>query len=399
MRVLLITPQYSPDVGGCARLLQGAVDYLHEQGHRVEVLTFGAPLAAAIRAFDEAQSYRIHRVAPQRVPGTSSLAMFSRLIALNSRGRFDVVFCGVAFPSAALAFFCQHVMSVPYVIYSHGEDITVVKDSRCRTALFRRVLHKARARMANSSFTRREMAAVGVPLEDISVVPPGIDVANYENPDARLVEALRLRFGLSGKRVILTVARLAERKGHDMIIQALPSLCRDMPDVHYLIVGKGDPSRLQNIAQERGVADRVTIVEYVPDAELPALFHLCDVYAMVSRWDPTAKEVEGFGIVYLEAGACGKPCVAGSAGGATDAVEDGVTGFIVDPLDLSALQKALHTLLTDHKSAVLMGAAGRSRAKGCFDKTTVLRRMEQVIASAAGVGSASRADTASLVGK
>ena len=194
------------------------------------------------------------------------------------------------------------------------------------------------------------------------------------------MEALRARLGVQKRPLILTVARLTARKGHDMIIRSLPELCRQVPSLHYLIVGHGDPADLRALAEAGGVADHVTFVDYVPDADLPILYHLCDVYAMVSRWDPETKQVEGFGIVYLEAGACGKPCVVGSAGGSPDTVEDGVTGFIVDPTSQSEITEALRTLLTDGVRAEAMGAAGRRHVRDCFQKDQLLEQVVQVLA-------------------
>ena len=166
-----------------------------------------------------------------------------------------------------------------------------------------------------------------------------------------------------------------------MVVRALPRLIRDIPDLHYLVVGKGDPDDLKALAASEGVADRITIVDYVSEGDLPTLYHLCDLYAMVSRWDPITKEVEGFGICYLEAGACGKPCVAGSVGGCGDAVEDGVTGLVVDPTDNDAVYEALRALLTDPDRSHVMGQAGRRRVKDLFTKEDTLCSTQKVLTS------------------
>lgn len=380
MKILLVSPYYRPTVSGSCRLLQEIVDFLLAQGHGVEVLTYGLGPPTEFEAFDRAQPYPIYRVLPQRLPGTSSVVMLGRLIALSRRRGYDLVLCGVAFPSAALAFLARSVTRVPYAVYSHGEDVTVAEGSRAKTALLSRVLRAARAVMTNSRFVCDVVKRLGVPAERVSIVPPGIDPQPYAQVTPGEAETLRTRFGVEGKRVILTVARLASRKGHDMIVRALPALCRDVPDLHYLIVGKGDPADLRALARLEGVEDRVTFVDYVSDAELPALYHVCDVYAMVSRWDPASKEVEGFGIVYLEAAACGKPCVAGSAGGAGDAVENGKTGFVVDPESVPEITEALRALLLDPARAAAMGAAGQARVREQFSRPLLLARIEATLA-------------------
>src|SRR6185436_16946099 len=134
------------------------------------------------------------------------------------------------------------------------------------------------------------------------------DSRPYLDVSAERVQALRKRLGLGeDAKVLLTLARLDARKGHDMVIQALPAVAAAVPDVHYLIVGKGDPQGMYQLASKLGVRDRLSIFDYVAGEDLPALFTACDVYVMPSRLDPVTRQVEGFGIVYLEAAACGKP--------------------------------------------------------------------------------------------
>ena len=199
-------------------------------------------------------------------------------------------------------------------------------------------------------------------------ISPGIDPVPYLGVSIEDVEALRSRFNLIGKTILLTLARLQVRKGHDMVVRSLPAIVASVPNAHYLVVGKGDSARLVTIASELGVCDRLTVIDYVPTENLPALFALCDVYVMVSRYDPETREVEGFGIVYLEAAACGKPSVAGNQGGCPDAVTDQQTGIIVDPTDVLAIERAVIRLLSNEEKSRRMGLAGRERVSKEFRK-------------------------------
>jgi len=269
------------------------------------------------------------------------------------------------------------------VVYSHGEDASPIKNTRGKRFFLARALQSASALLVNSRFTQGEIAAFGVEAERIAIVPPGIDPVPYGQVAPQDVAALRRRLGLEGKRVVLTIARLTERKGHDMIIRSLSQVRDAVPEVHYLIVGKGDTSVLQALAKSEGVESSVTIVPYIEESDLHALYHLCDVYAMVSRHDPITQEVEGFGIVYLEAGACGKPCVAGADGGAADAVVDGVTGFVVDPRDVGQITSALTTLLMDSPRMVSMGEAAHRRVWSDFRSDFLLEKLERLVAAAA----------------
>ena len=378
MRVLLATPLYGPLVSGSARLLQDVVEHLRASGHHVEVVTPDFPLLGDSKEFDDSQSYRIHRIRSSRIRGGSSIAMMTRMLTLCAGRKFDIVLCGFASPTAILALAVCVVTGVPYAVYTHGEDLIAARTAWRRGALSS-ALKAACVVMCNSCFTAGEAEWFGVPRDRILTISPGIDPVPYLGVSIEDVEALRSRFNLIGKKILLTLARLQVRKGHDMVVRSLPAIVASVPDVHYLVVGKGDPARLIAIASELGVSDRLTVIDYVSTESLPALFALCDVYVMLSRFDPETREVEGFGIVYLEAAACGKPSVAGNQGGCADAVTDQQTGIIVDPTDVPAIERAVIRLLSNEEESRRMGLAGRERVSKEFRKIDQLRRIEDAL--------------------
>ena len=145
--------------------------------------------------------------------------------------------------------------------------------------------------------------------------------------------------------VLLLTVGLASRKGHDMVIGALPTLLRTVPDVTYVMVGAGPQGYLDELARELRVRDRVIFTGPVSDELLSAIYGLCDIFVMPSRQDLAQHSVEGFGLVFLEANACGKPVIAGRSGGTDDAVVHGVTGFLVDPDDPDDIATLLETFL------------------------------------------------------
>jgi phosphatidylinositol alpha-1,6-mannosyltransferase len=261
---------------------------------------------------------------------------------------------------AILARAVRAVTRVPYAVYTHGEDVIAARTEARRGALSA-ALKAACVVMCNSRFSAAEAEWFGVPPSRILTISPGIDPEPYLAVTPAAVESLRTRFGLTGKKIILTLARMDVRKGHDMVVRALPAVAASIPNAHYLVVGKGDPGRLQGIAAELGVSDRLTVVDYVPTESLPALFALPDLYVMPSRFDPETRQVEGFGIVYLEAAACGKPSVAGNQGGCADAVVDQETGILVDPTDVPQIERAVIRLLSNDEESRRMGNAGRER--------------------------------------
>jgi phosphatidylinositol alpha-1,6-mannosyltransferase len=213
------------------------------------------------------------------------------------------------------------------------------------------------------SYTRERIARALTPAAGARMrqLVPGVDSETF-NPGRR-AEGVRIRqrHGLAHRRVVVCVSRLMPRKGQDSLIRALPRLRAEVgDDVALLIVG-GGPYRktLTELAQSEGMADHVVITGGVPWEELPAHYAAGDVFAMPCRTRQRGWDVEGLGIVYLEASATGLPVVSGDSGGAPDAVRDGETGYVVGGADEQALVARLAELLTDPGRAAAMGRAGR----------------------------------------
>ena len=189
-------------------------------------------------------------------------------------------------------------------------------------------------------------------------IAPGIDVDHFVPHDAT---QLRKELKLEDKRVIVSVGRLVHRKGQDHLIESLPEILKSVPDAHVLMVGQGPYlSYLKKLVQELNLTEHVSFIGRIQYAHLPHYICAGDVFAMPSRSRFFGLEVEGLGIVYLEASACGLPVIAGSSGGAPDAVVDGVTGFVVDGQNNQAIAAAAIRLLNDLDQAKKMGTAGRA---------------------------------------
>jgi len=173
------------------------------------------------------------------------------------------------------------------------------------------------------------------------------------------------RLGVGGRPTLLTVARIVKAnryKGHDVVIRALPRILKSIPDLVYVIVGGGDDlGYLDSVSRKCGVRDKVIFAGCVPDAELPLLYNACDVFVMSSRQDRNCRGVltEGFGLALLEASACGKPVIAGRSGGMPDAVQDEVSGLLVDSRDPNAVSDAVLRLLHEPGLADRLGKNGR----------------------------------------
>lgn len=289
-----------------------------------------------------------------------------QVLRLDRRFGFGFVWCDNIRPSAYPANLLFRRRRRPYGVLLHGSDLFDLR-ANCRRSRFkrmvaRRLLGDAAALVANSRWTaglaREVLGELGLERSSsrVRVVPLGTDPLRFRpGTDST---AFRRERGLPDGPWIVTVARLELYKGADVVIRALGLLVKGGRDLRYAVVGEG-PARaeLERLARAEGVADRVHFLGRVPDESLPEAYALGDLYVGMTR--QTDAEAEGFGISLVEAQACGKPVVAGRGGGTADAVRDGETGLLVDPLDAAAVAAAVNDLLTDARRAAAMGAAGR----------------------------------------
>jgi phosphatidylinositol alpha-1,6-mannosyltransferase len=343
MRILLPTPDYPPMTGGIQLLLERLVRHSR---FSYQVVTLSA--SADSKGPATPRVTRTPRLGGQQPSvGILNAATVARAIAW----RPDAVLSGhVVTGPAALA--VQALLGAPVIQYLYGKEL------EGRPGLSRLVTQHARASVAISSHTRGQALALGAPADRLHLILPGVDppVAPSPRPAQR------------DKReppTILTVARLRDRyKGFDVMIRALPLIRARVPDARWVVVGDG-PLRgeLEAMAASEGVADHITFAGALDDEARDGWLDRAGVFAMPSRLLPGGRGGEGFGIVYLEAGAHGLPCVAGNVGGSVDAVIDGETGLLVDPTDHAAVAGAIADLLLDPALRLRLGEAGRARAE------------------------------------
>jgi len=256
-------------------------------------------------------------------------------------------------------------LKMPFIVFAAGNEILDVIEEKWPKPML--ALQTADRVVAISRYTASFVERAGVDPSRIEIVYPGYDTNRFRP----LEDRLELRQKLLGERyrdqVILTVGNLVARKGHDTTIRSLPRLLQRVPDVTYLVVGDGPyRSPLETLATGLGVRNRVIFAGRLADEDLAQLYALCDVFVMPSRAQLDEKDVEGFGIVFLEANACAKPVIGGRSGGVPEAIVDGVTGLLVDPNDSGELADAIARLLTDREFANRLGQQGRERAVNEF---------------------------------
>jgi phosphatidylinositol alpha-1,6-mannosyltransferase len=358
MRILFITDKFIPERGG-SQIIFGNL-YSHLRGHEVTVVTRECPGA---EQSDAEYPGRVFRVPYSQVPKLRSpllwMSLRRRASQLLQSERFDQVHLGQPVEVAPWGVPLARKAGLPAVIHTFAEDVTSFLGHPVYLRMMTSALRQATHVTTISLHTREYLLKLGVPDDRISLLYPGVDLDRW-HPTGREVE-IRQRFGLGGKRVILTVARLIPRKGQDTVLKALPETLARVPDAVYLLVGGGpEEARLRALAQSLGVAEHVRWAGSIPNHETVDYYHAADVFAMPNRRMPNG-DIEGFGLVFLEANVCGLPVIGGRSGGAVDAIDHGETGYLVDPESTADVAGRIITLLEDPELAARMGAAGRQR--------------------------------------
>jgi phosphatidylinositol alpha-1,6-mannosyltransferase len=274
-------------------------------------------------------------------------------------------------PDGLAAYLVSRIWRIPYVITAHGYEAILPAHTR-RHFLYKRVLNGAGRVFAVSAHTAGCLVQCKVSEERLRVIHNGVRPEQFalDEETMRLVEQARKRFALNGRFVLLTIARLVPRKGHLAVLHALTGLRSRIPKLRYLIVGDGPTkARLHQAVRELGLEDVVLFGGEVSDQERTSLLHACDVFVMpnsdILRPDGVL-DTEGFGIGFLEASACGKPAIAGKAGGAPEAVSDGRTGILVDPANTTELKNAILRVYSDRDLALRLGLEGKQRVEREF---------------------------------
>jgi phosphatidylinositol alpha-1,6-mannosyltransferase len=364
---LLVTNDFPPKVGGIQSYLWELWRRLPAQ--RVHVLT--TPHAGAA-AFDAEQPYPIERVrAPVLLPFDPAIR---RAIRQTDP---DLVVLDPALPLGLAG----RGLRRPYALVVHGAEVTVPGRLPGGRGALARVLRGAAHVVAAGGYPELEVHRIaGAAAPPTTNIPPGVDTARFRPLDGDERDRARAALGLAvDGPLVLSVSRLVPRKGMDVLIEAFARVRASFPAATLAIAGAGrDRRRLDGVAARTGVD--VRFLGRVPDTDLAALYGCADVFAMLCRDRWGGLEQEGFGIVFLEAAACGVPSVAGSSGGAADAVVDGGTGFVVgQPRDVDAVARALTALLDDDDRRRAMGEAARRRARAEFDYDVLAARLDSLL--------------------
>lgn len=368
MRHLFVTNDFPPKTGGIESYLVALCS-----GFPPADVVVVAPARAGHEDIDAALPYEVVRVGGRYMRAGSSSRR--AVVDAATSHEVDAVHFLNALPLGRMARHVRSATGKPVTVFAHGSEVLTRARFPVLRRSLRRVLTTADLVFAVSRFTQDAVSRITKDQARAAVLHPGVDVERF----SLAVSGARVRekHRLGGRFTVLFVSRLVKRKGAEILIRALPRI----PKTHALVVGTGpEVSSLRRVAEDVDVAGRVQFVGRVSDEELPEYYAAADVFCMPCTDRYGGLDTEGFGIVYIEAAACGIPSVAGACGGSVEAVEDGETGIVLADPTPAAVAEALARLGRSGSLRARMGAAGRERAERGFAPEVLAGRLERELA-------------------
>jgi phosphatidylinositol alpha-1,6-mannosyltransferase len=356
VRVLIPTADYPPIEGGIGTVALHVSRELAALGHEVTVV---APHFPGMEDFDRAEPATVIRY---RGYGAGWLRLAPMLARSWPLLRKTDLVLGINISYGGLiGLLGRKRYGVPYVTFAYAYEFLKFRHNRLASRLLRRIYVRSAAVIAISSYSRDRLAEFGVPADRVRVVLPGADPA--PPPDREAVRGIKHKFVLDTEHVILAVGRMIPRKNHVALVRAMPRVLERFPDAVLIVVGQG-PTMTDTVraAWRAGVREHVICPGRLSDEETALLYDACEVFALPTGQDARG-QVEGFGLVFAEAHAHGKPVVAGRSGGVTDAVIDGETGLLVDATQPDEIADAILRIMSDPPLAGRLGENGRKRVE------------------------------------
>lgn len=379
---LVVTNDFGPRSGGIETFIHGLLAQASKNQQRnFVVLTSRQTPQSEVTKFDQ-KMWDENRI--KVIRDTAKVLLPTRRLANKATELFKVHNCenvifGASAPLGLLAKSLRRAGAKHIVALTHGHEVWWAR-MPLFSALLRRIGAQADQMTYLGEFTRGAVANALLREDHSKLVhlPPGVDLTRFI-PAAKSLE-LQKKWGVEGVPVIVSIGRLVPRKGSDQLIIAMPEVLRNFPKSKLLLVGSGNyQKRLEKLVRNLKVQDSVIFTGRVAHELLPAYYRLGDIFAAPCRSRYGGLEVEGLGIVYLEASACGVPVIAGKSGGAPDAVLDGKTGILVNGRDHLEVSGALIKLLADEKLRAQMGTAGRVWMEQLWSWEGIGTRFEEII--------------------
>jgi len=391
MKICVLTDFYPPKRGGYASHTYEIVKHWIKAGIEVTVVTTVIS-EQGYEIYNKEIRNNVYRVRKKGAGYLNALRVYARFMRIVFSQKPDLLFFTTWDPYTVFKPLFSFLWSskYPYIIACHGADMLALYPGSSYGAkpifkwLGRIALRQAKAIFAVSHYTAREVENLGVKTANIKIFPNGVDYRIFR-PFPVDKKKLLSKYGIPGsdRKLLLTVAQLNIRKGLDTALKVVWELKKQDQIVNYIIIGSGDDEqRLNNLIHQLDLEEQVFILSNIDNDELIQFYNICDVFLLLSRHEGDMN-VEGFGIVFLEANACEKAVIAGNSGGIPDAVDDGKSGFLVDSNNINEIKEKILNLLENPEISREMGKSGRQRVIEEFNwekiASDMIRCMEGLI--------------------
>lgn len=358
---LLITLEFPPQIGGVGNYLFNIVNYFPTQD--IVVLAEKTP---TLPPFTNYKVYQKKLLTTFKFIWPKWIFLFFLAKKIIKEESIKYIQVSHALPVGTVALMIKKYLGLPYLVYTHGMDILLPQSSKRKTRLIKSIFNNADRVIANSRFTKDELLKLGVDDEKITIVHPCANSVP-KKIDLKKQEEIVNKYHLQNKKILFTVGRLVARKGHDLVIKSLRKVIDRFPNVVYLVSGDGpNKQNLINLTDAMNLSDKVVFLGEISDDDLQIFYRLCNIFIMPAREIKGKGDVEGFGLVFLEASLFAKPVIGGKSGGQPDAIEDGYSGLLVNPNDENEIANTIIKLLESPELAKKLGQQGRQRAMEKF---------------------------------
>jgi len=362
MKKLIITFEYPPQVGGIASYVYNLAKHLPSD----EVIVY-ALKQKGDKEFDVQNNWKTYRLRPYwALVWPHWLRLYFQLAALIKTEKIESLYINHVLPVGYAAYLINKFYKIPYTLFLHGTDIGMAISTASKRQKFIKLCLAAQTVVVNSEFLKNKLLGIVENLSDVRVLYPCPADTFFEQKETQAeIDLLKSQLALNGKRVIITVARVVDGKGYPHMIRFLPEVLKQLPNVVWLVVGEGQKqAEILQLVQKNNLQNVVRFLGSVSVEDLAKYYRLADLFVLLTHKDENREE--GYGTVFLEAAACGLPVVAGRVGGVEEAVQDGITGKIVDIFQEKEVVGAIVELLKDKELAHKMGLSGRERVTNYF---------------------------------
>lgn len=356
--LLFVTNEFVPIGGGIATYSFELTSALNRLGHKTIVIA--ARRNAENIAYDQKIGFPVFRTIEFKSSLFRHLHRLYVTLKVSNACKPKFLLASDWRPGL-IVLIVSKIFGIPFAVSAYGSEVFLAQQNAFSRWLSRYVFNKAAVIFSISQYTKELLVTFGMNTDKVKVITLGVNPDRWHVSEGQ-IQGIKSRLGLHEKRILLTLARLDSRKGHDIVLRALPAVLASYPNTLYVIAGKGDNEHhLRNLVSQLGLEQNVIFTGFISEEDKAPLYFASDVYVLLSRQEGV--KVEGFGITLLEASACGRPVVAGKHGGVVDAVEDGRTGLLVDPYDPDEVAKTIKCLLRETDYARELGRNGRIKVE------------------------------------